>query len=52
MVVNGVELLFVAGRQIPLVLVRNPRARRYVLRLRADFAIAETWLKLHSTVLE
>jgi predicted metal-dependent hydrolase len=28
-----VESLEVAGRRVPLVLVRNPRARRYVLRL-------------------
>ena len=28
--------LTVGGRQVPLVFVRNPRARRYVLRLRAD----------------
>jgi predicted metal-dependent hydrolase len=28
--------LGVSGRQIPLVLIRNPRARRYVLRLRPD----------------
>jgi hypothetical protein len=30
------EFLAVGGRQIPLVLVRNPRARRYVLRVRPD----------------
>ena len=28
--------LTVGGRQVPLVFVRNPRARRYVLRLRPD----------------
>jgi predicted metal-dependent hydrolase len=28
--------LMVCGRQVPLVVVRNPRARRYVLRLRPD----------------
>jgi predicted metal-dependent hydrolase len=32
----SVELLAVSGRQVPMVLVRNPRARRYVLRLRPD----------------
>ena len=30
------EFLTIGGRRIPLVLVRNPRARRYVLRLRPD----------------
>ena len=30
------EQMFVGARQIPLVLVRHPRARRYLLRLRAD----------------
>jgi predicted metal-dependent hydrolase len=30
------EFLAIGSRQIPLVLVRNPRARRYVLRLRPD----------------
>jgi predicted metal-dependent hydrolase len=30
------EFLAVSGREIPLALVRNLRARRYVLRLRAD----------------
>ena len=30
------EFLAVNGRQIPMALVRNPRARRYVLRLRPD----------------
>jgi predicted metal-dependent hydrolase len=29
-------LLSVNGRQIPMLLVRNPRARRYVLRVRPD----------------
>jgi len=31
---NGI--LAVNGRQIPMILIRNPRARRYVLRLRPD----------------
>jgi predicted metal-dependent hydrolase len=31
-----VEFLTVSGRPIPLVLIPNPRARRYVLRLRSD----------------
>jgi predicted metal-dependent hydrolase len=30
------EFLTVGNRQVPIVLVRNPRARRYVLRLRLD----------------
>lgn len=30
------EMLPVNGRQIPVAIVRSPRARRYVLRLRAD----------------
>lgn len=30
------DFLAVSGRQIPLTLIRNPRARRYVLRLRPD----------------
>jgi len=30
------DALTVGGRQVPLVFVRNPRARRYVLRLRPD----------------
>ncbi len=30
------EFLAVGARQIPIVLIRNPRARRYVLRLRRD----------------
>jgi hypothetical protein len=30
------EMLSVSGRQIPTAFVRNPRARRYVLRLRPD----------------
>jgi predicted metal-dependent hydrolase len=30
------EFLTIGGRRVPLVLVRNPRARRYVLRLRSD----------------
>src|SRR3989442_1024003 len=30
------ERVAVNGRQIPIVLVRNPHARRYVLRLRSD----------------
>ena len=30
------DFLEVAGRRIPLVLVRHPRARRYLLRLRSD----------------
>jgi predicted metal-dependent hydrolase len=33
---QGEEYLNLVGRQIPMVLVRNPRARRYVLRLRED----------------
>lgn len=32
----AVEQVTVGARQIPLVLVRHPRARRYLLRLRAD----------------
>lgn len=32
------SFLAVEGRRIPLVLVRNPRARRYLLRLRPDGA--------------
>lgn len=32
----GAEQMTVCARQIPLVLVRHPRARRYLLRLRAD----------------
>ncbi len=32
----AVEQIVVGGRQIPLVMVRHPRARRYLLRLRAD----------------
>src|SRR5205809_5088027 len=30
------EFLAVNGRRIPMALIRNPRARRYVLRLRPD----------------
>src|SRR2546426_4521672 len=30
------EFLTLAERSVPMVLVRNPRARRYVLRLRPD----------------
>ena len=30
------EFLAVSGRRIPMALIRNPRARRYVLRLRPD----------------
>ena len=30
------EFLNVNGREVPLILVRNPRARRYLLRLRPD----------------
>ena len=30
------DLLVVAGKRVPLLLIRNPRARRYVLRLRPD----------------
>ena len=30
------ELLGLTGRKIPMTLVRNPRARRYILRLRPD----------------
>ena len=33
---NHTECVAVNGRQIPMVLVRNPHARRYVLRLRPD----------------
>jgi predicted metal-dependent hydrolase len=33
---HGEECLSVGERRIPMVLVRNPRARRYVLRLRPD----------------
>jgi predicted metal-dependent hydrolase len=32
----GAEQMVIGARQIPLVLVRHPRARRYLLRLRAD----------------
>lgn len=32
----AVEQVTVGARQIPLVMVRHPRARRYLLRLRAD----------------
>jgi predicted metal-dependent hydrolase len=32
----GLEQVIVGARQIPLVMVRHPRARRYLLRLRAD----------------
>jgi len=38
----GVEPLLVGGRRVPLVLARNPRARRYILRLRADGAARVT----------
>ncbi|HEU0038682.1 MAG TPA: hypothetical protein VFR76_05360, partial [Verrucomicrobiae bacterium] len=31
---NGI--LAVNGHRIPVILIRNPRARRYVLRLRPD----------------
>ena len=30
------ETLVVGSRQVPLLMVRHPRARRYLLRLRAD----------------
>ena len=30
------ETLLVGSRQVPLLVVRNPRARRYLLRMRAD----------------
>ena len=33
---SNAESLAVAGKQIPLLLVRNARARRYILRLRPD----------------
>ena len=33
---RAIDGLTVGGRQVPLVFVRNPRARRYVLRLRPD----------------
>jgi predicted metal-dependent hydrolase len=33
---KSVEVLSINGREIPVALVRNRRARRYVLRLRAD----------------
>ena len=33
---SSVEELCVGSRRLPLLLVRNPRARRYLLRLRAD----------------
>lgn len=33
---SGAEWLEVAGKRVPLLLVRNARARRYVLRLRPD----------------
>ena len=36
------DFLEVAGRRIPLVLVRHPRARRYLLRLRSDGAARVT----------
>jgi hypothetical protein len=36
------EFLAIGDRQIPMVLVRNPRARRYVLRLRPDGAARVT----------
>jgi predicted metal-dependent hydrolase len=33
---TSAEFLTLGSRQVPMVLVRNPRARRYVLRLRSD----------------
>ena len=33
---NHTECVAVNGRQIPMLLVRNPQAQRYVLRLRPD----------------
>ena len=33
---QGGEFLAVGARQVPIVFVRNPRSRRYVLRLRRD----------------
>src|SRR6266571_1548926 len=36
------EFLALTGRQIPIALIRNPRARRYVLRLRPDGAARVT----------
>ena len=34
--------LAVSGRQIPITLIRNPRARRYLLRLRSDGSVRVT----------
>jgi predicted metal-dependent hydrolase len=39
---QGDESLSVGDRRIPMVLVRNPRARRYVLRLRPDSSVRVT----------
>jgi hypothetical protein len=39
---QGEEFLTLGERQVPMVLVRNPRALRYVLRLRADGAARVT----------
>jgi predicted metal-dependent hydrolase len=33
---SSVDEVLVGARQVPLLMVRNPRARRYLLRLRAD----------------
>lgn len=33
---SSVEQIMVGARTVPLLMVRNPRARRYLLRLRAD----------------
>src|SRR5450759_3604969 len=33
---SSVDEVLVGARQLPLLMVRNPRARRYLLRLRTD----------------
>ena len=38
----AVEQVIVGARQIPLVMVRHPRARRYLLRLRGDGTVRVT----------
>src|SRR5215472_1870543 len=45
------EVLSVNGREIPVALVRNRRARRYVLRLRAD-GVARLTVPRHGSTAE
>jgi hypothetical protein len=40
--ISATEALQVAGRAVPLLLVQNPRARRYLLRLRPDGTVRVT----------